>query len=98
MEGLKLNCDKAEGALDRIIEDYKVVAPKRIAGKGRFSDMDLVSYDMVESLSDIVFNDRTYFSSKSVFFPIRETMFNYDKGRIEDARIEEQPTIIFLRA
>ena len=65
MEGLKLNCDKAEGALDRIIEDYKVVAPKRIAGKGRFSDMDLVSYDMVESLSDIVFNDRTYFSAKS---------------------------------
>ncbi len=52
MEGLKLNCDKAEGAFDRIIEDYKVVAPKRIAGKGRFSDMDLVSYDMVESLSD----------------------------------------------
>jgi len=98
MEELKFNCDKAEGVFDRIIEDYKVVAPKRIAGKGRFSDTDIVSYDMVESLSDVVFNDRTYFSAKSVFFPIRETMFNYDKECTEDARTEEQPTIIFLRA
>ncbi len=98
MEGLELSCDEAERAFDGLVENYKVVAPKRIADKGRFSDTDIVSYDMVESLSDIVFNDRTYFSSKSVFFPIRETMFNCDKGRIEDARIEEQPTIIFLRA
>ena len=98
MEELKLSRDKAEGVFDMIIEDYKVVAPKRIAGKGRFSDMDLVSYDMVESLSDIVFNDKTYFSAKSVFFPIRETMFNYDKECVEDVCIEEQPTIIFLRA
>ncbi len=98
MEGLKLNYDKAEEAFDRIIEDYKVVAPKRMAGKGRFSDMDIVSYDRVESLSDIVFSDKTYFSAKSVFFPIRETMFNYDKRFAEDTRIEKQPTIIFLRA
>ncbi len=98
MGGLRLSRDGAESAFNRIAEDYKVVAPKIKAGKGRFSDTDIVTYDEVELLSDIVFSARTCFSAKSVFFPIRETMFHYDKEGAEEALIERQPTVVFLRA
>ncbi len=98
MEELKLSWYEAESAFSRIAEDYKVVAPKRKAGKGRFSDTDVLTYDRVELLSDIVFSARTCFSAKSVFFPIRETMFHYDKDGIKEAPTERQSTIVFLRA
>ncbi len=95
---LKLSKSEAENTFAKLAEDYIVIAPKTETGRGRFSDTDIVRYDRIESLSEIVFTARTYFSAKSVLFPIRETMFNCVGTDAEPAHIEIHPTIVFLRA
>jgi anaerobic sulfite reductase subunit A len=98
MRTLKLNAREAQIAFRAIAEDYAIVAPKVVGGRGRFSDTDLVTYEPVDSLSEIEFSAKTYFSAKSVLFPVRETMFAYDGESVEEAPADVRPTIVFLRA
>ncbi|HDZ19775.1 hypothetical protein LCGC14_0016200 [marine sediment metagenome] len=98
MKTLRLDNEQAENAFRAIADDYTVVAPKRCAGRGRFSDTDLTTYETVESLGEIEFSAKTYFSAKSVLLPIREVMFSFNRGEAEEVRTSMPPTIVFLRA
>ncbi|MDP6635652.1 MAG: anaerobic sulfite reductase subunit AsrA [Phycisphaerae bacterium] len=95
---MKLTNAQAENAFDRILSEYRVVAPKRKHGAGRFSDMDVIAYDDIGSLQEIVFSEKTETSAKSVLFPTREAMFNCGAGRIEEVTPDNRPTVVFLRA
>lgn len=95
---LKLTEDAAVEAFDKLLRTYRVVAPTCKSGKGRFSDTDLVTYEEVGTLSEIVFDQKTYFSPKSVMFPPRETLFRFAGGSMEEAGGEDRPTIVFMRS
>ena len=98
MKAMRLDREQAEGALCRIANDYTVIAPLKRAGRGRFSDSDLVTYEKVESLCEIELSSRTYFSAKSVLFPIREKMFSFKGNTLEESLADIKPTIVFLRS
>ena len=98
MKALRLDSEKAESAFRRIAKDYTVVAPKRRTGRGRFSDSDLVTYEKIESLSEIELSSRTYFSAKSVLFPVRELMFSFKRDTLQESLADIKPTIVFLRS
>ncbi|MDP6543903.1 MAG: anaerobic sulfite reductase subunit AsrA [Phycisphaerae bacterium] len=95
---MKLTSVQAEGAFDRILSEYRVVAPRRKHGAGRFSDTDLIAYGDIGSLREIVFSEKTHSSAKSVLFPTREAMFNCSANGMEEVTPEERPTVVFLRA
>lgn len=98
MKTLRLDNEQAESAFRAIANDYTVVAPKRCPGRGRFSDTDLTAYETVESLDEIEFSAKTYFSAKSVLLPIREAMFSFDGAEAEEVAASMPPTVVFLRA
>ncbi|MES0490346.1 MAG: anaerobic sulfite reductase subunit AsrA [Leptospirales bacterium] len=60
---------------NNLLKDYKIYAPVKQPGAGRLSSTDLITYDYVSSLAEIVFDEKTYFSPKAVLFPTRETMY-----------------------
>ena len=95
---MKLTNLQAQDAFDRILAEYRVVAPTRKSGAGRFSDTDLITYDDVGSLREIVFSEKTHSSPKSVLLPTRETMFDCIAGEIEEVTPANRPTVVFLRA
>jgi anaerobic sulfite reductase subunit A len=95
---MKLTNVQAEDAFDRILSEYRVVAPRRKHGAGRFSDTDLIAYGDIGSLREIVFSEKTHSSAKSVLFPTREAMFNCSANGMEEVTPEERPTVVFLRA
>ncbi len=98
LKTLRLDNEQADIAFRAIAGDYTVVAPKRCPGRGRFSDTDLTTYETVKSLDEIEFSAKTYFSAKSVLFPIREAMFSFDGGEAEEVATSMPPTVVFLRA
>ena len=98
MKSLKLDSRAAERAFRAIAKDYTVIAPRTMTGQGRLSDTDLVTYERVDSLSDVEFFAKTTFSAKSVLFPIREALLSCQGETVEEARAEVPPTIVFLRA
>jgi len=98
MKALRLDNNKAQIAFGAIAEDYTVIAPKRCAGRGRFSDTDRVTYETVESLDEIDFVSKTHLSPKSVLFPIREEMFSFEDNTCKETQADIPATIVFLRA
>ncbi|MCP4405527.1 MAG: anaerobic sulfite reductase subunit A, partial [bacterium] len=97
MVAMKLTTVQAEDAFDRILSEYRVIAPKRKRGAGRFSDTDIVAYDEIESLREIAFSDKTHSSAKSAVFPTREAMFDCTADGAREVVPDDKPTIVFLR-
>ena len=95
---IKLNPKEAHSVFDKLTQSYRVVAPVKRDGKGRFSDTALVTYDEVKNIEQIVFDKQTYFSAKSEVFPIRETLFTIQEGVLKEQRLDVKPAIIFLRS
>lgn len=98
MKTLRLDHEEANSAFCKIAGDYTVIGPKRLAGRGRYSDSDLITYEKIESLDEIELFSKTYFSAKSVLFPVREAMFSFMRNTSEEIVADIPPTIVFLRA
>lgn len=79
-------------------EGFTVVAPKLFAGTGRFSETDIVRYDAVTSIDEVVFDRRADYSFKEALTPIRQTLFYFAGESTTEA---ESPraggAVIFLR-
>jgi anaerobic sulfite reductase subunit A len=57
----------------------------------------VVGYGEVANYSDMVLDEKSYYSPKEIFYPIRETMFYFLNDRIETPEIDVKPVIIFAR-
>lgn len=95
---LLINKKEAKSIFQNLSKGYKIIAPVKKIGKGRFSNTNLLTYDEVESLEEIEFFEKTYFSAKSFLFPIRETILEFRGNKTTEAKREISSTIIFLRA
>ncbi len=96
---VRLSQEQAEGAFSRLAKDFDLIAPRLIEGEGRLSDTDVVTYEQVNSISQIEFHAKTFFSAKSAVFPTRETMFSSPPHKKPtQPGISSRPMILFLRS
>lgn len=83
--------------LEALSATYKVFAPIKQASKGHFADTDLVTNGPISSAKDIIWDQKSYFSPKEIFYPIRETLFKFVDGQVFVPEIDPQPILILLR-
>ena len=57
---------------------YQIYGPKRFAGRGRFSDTDLIRYAPLASLDELELAEKSSLSPKSLVFPADETIFHFN--------------------
>lgn len=95
--GLKMNFKDFNRILENLSNNYKIYAPKSLEKKGRFSDTDVLGYGEIESIEDIVFDKKSYFSPKEIIFPIRQTLFYFTEEEVKEPKIDEKNIVIFLR-
>lgn len=97
----KMGWNLTKTALDDLFaglnKDYTILAPKRFAGRGRFSDTDMIRYDEVKSPDDIVWNEKSTFSPKEAVFPITQTLFYFTEEEFREPGPVEKRFLIFLR-
>jgi anaerobic sulfite reductase subunit A len=79
-------------------KEYFIYAPKRLKGKGTFSDTDRVRYGQIDTAEEIVFDAKSDFSFKEVLLPISETLFFFTEDSIKEADGPKKEAIIFLRS
>lgn len=84
--------------IEQLKRNYKIFAPIREIGKGKFAETDVIGYGKVKLGEDIIFDQKSYFSPKEAFFPVRETLFYFLKDEVSIPVVDETPIIIFLRA
>ena len=51
-------------------QEYRIFAPIKRSGKGAFSDTGVIDYGEVQDPAEIVWTEKSYFSPKSVIYPI----------------------------
>lgn len=95
--GYQLKRETFNTYLKSLSDSYKIFAPQRQKGKGKFALTDVVGYGEVQTFEEIVFDEKSYFSPKEIFYPVRETLFYFMGDKIETPAIDEKPIIIFAR-
>ena len=77
---------------------YDIYAPKRYIGGNTFSDVDCIRYGKVDSISEIVFDEKSEYSFKEVLTPISQTLFFFTEDQYKEADGPQKGAIIFLRS
>lgn len=95
--GFALTTEQFDAFLAGLARDYDIYAPKRLAGKGAFSGTDLIAYGQVQSLAEIVFDRKTFYSPKEILLPINQTLFYFTEEVYREPQQQQRPAIIFLR-
>ena len=96
--GILLSKPEAAEMFSRWTDTYAVYAPVRKEGEGCFSDTDVIRYDRVTSLDDIVWDKKSDYSFKETLLHINETLFYYTEDQTLVPKGPERDILIFLRA
>ena len=76
---------------------FKLCGPIGQKGRGAFSNTDLVGYGEFSSFNEMVLEEKSYYSPKEIFYPIRETLFYFLNNEIHEPEISTKPIVLFLR-
>lgn len=94
---IKLDYQEFNKILKELKKDYHIFAPTKMKGIGTYSDTDIVRYNEISDLSEIVFHEKSDFSPKEVYFPITQTLFYFFNNEQSIPQTEQKPCIIFMR-
>ena len=88
-------------ALNEVFETlsrhYRIMAPVRIVGGGRFSDTDNIQYGEVSTAEEIVWEEKSHFSPKEVIAPITQTLFQFHEGQLITSSVDRRKILLFMR-
>ncbi len=95
---LRLTKESFSNSFEKLKEMYTIYAPKRFAKQGRFCDTDIVRYDVVESVDEIVYDKKSDYAAKEVISPITETLFYFTDDEYRAKKGIKKPILMFVRA
>ena len=95
--GYKFTPEAFNELLNSLKKKYKVYAPILLRGKGKFSDTDLVGYDEISTIEDVVFTHKSYFSPKETFHPVTQTHFYFNENEYREPAVDEKGILVFLK-
>ena len=95
--GYKVSFDEVNQIFADLSKEYEIWAPKRFPGKGRYSDTDIIRYDKVKAVEEIVFDEKSDFPAKEVLSPITEPLFYFTEDEYRESKINSKKLLIFMR-
>ncbi len=93
----QLSFAQANEIFAKLGAEYEIYAPKRFKNAGRYSDTDLIRYDKVTSIEEIVFDEKSDMPAKEVISPISQTLFYYTEDEYRESKEQTKKMIIFMR-
>ncbi len=95
---VRLSCEEADILLDNLAAHYRLFAPVRLPGRGRFSDQDAIRYAEVHTVHEIEHARRSHFSPKEILFPVSQTLFYLMDDALQEPQDDPRDMLVFLRA
>lgn len=96
--GYQLAKEDANALLKKLSEQYDIFAPVLKKGEGCFSDTDVIRYDKVTSVDEIVWDQKSDYSFKETLLHINETIFYFTEDETTVPKGPEKELLIFMRA
>ncbi len=95
--GYKIDNVKVNEILNELSKEYDIYAPKRFEKQGRYSDTDIIKYDIVTKAEDIVFDEKSDFPAKEVLSPITQTLYYFTEDEYRESKEKSKKILIFMR-
>lgn len=84
--------------IGRLLDSYRIFAPVRKKGAGRFTDVDAVIYDFVKSGDEIELSAKSDYAPKEFLTPLSETLFYFTEEEVKEADLDTKPVLVFARS
>lgn len=95
--GYKVNIAQMNYILKELSKEYDIYAPKRFIKQGRYSDTDIIRYDIIERAEEIVFDEKSDFPAKEVLSPITQSLFYFTEDEYRESKTNLKKILIFMR-
>lgn len=95
--GYKIGFEELDNILHCLQKEYDIYAPKRFSKRGRWSDTDVIKYDRIDSVSEIVFDEKSTYPAKEVVDPITQTIFYFTEDEYRESKASDRKILIFMR-
>ena len=96
--GYVMTKDGFAETLRDLMRTYRVFAPVRKKGAGRFTDVDVVLYDEVQDASEIELEAKSDYASKEFLTPLSETLLYFTEQEVKEADLGPKPVLVFGRS
>ncbi len=95
--GYRLSFKEVNDLFERLKEDYRIYAPKKFEKAGRYSDTDIIKYDEIDKVEDIVYKEKSDYPAKEVITPITQTIFYFTEDEFRESKTDDKKLLIFAR-
>lgn len=96
MKAYSYGTEKFARVFAQLAQDYVILGPKRIKGRGRFSDTDLVKYAPLKTFAELELATKSSLSPKMAVFPADETLFHFNAEEFSEPALRESAEVIVL--
>ncbi len=79
-------------------DKYRIIAPIRKKGGGRFTDVDVILYGEVTDAAEIELDAKSDYAPKEFLTPLSETLFYFTEQEVKEADLEPKPVLLFGRS
>lgn len=95
--GYKVGFDEMNKIFAALSKEYDIYAPKRFKNQGRYSATDIIRYDCVSCVEDIVFDEKSDYPAKEVLNPITQSLFYFTEDEYRESKVTDKKILIFMR-
>lgn len=94
--GYKLTFNEVSELFNKLIEEYRIFAPKRFEKQGRYSNTDIIKYSEVTKVEEIVFDEKSTYPAKEVITPISQTLYYFTEDEIKESSYGDKRKILIF--
>ncbi|MGL4739460.1 MAG: anaerobic sulfite reductase subunit AsrA [Sarcina sp.] len=94
--GYKLDKNSVNDVLKELKKHYKIYAPKRFEKKGRYSDTDIIKYAQIDTIDEIVFDEKSSYPAKEVVSPITQTLYFFNGEEFRENNLKDSKDILIF--
>ena len=96
--GYVISRDGMKSVIAQLASKYRLYAPVRKVGEGRFTDVDVVRYDFVTDFDEIELEAKSDYAFKELLTPLSQTLFFFTENEVKEADTDDSEVIVFLRS
>ena len=96
--GYVLSMDSFAEVISALFGNYRIFAPVRKKGAGRFTDVDVVIYDEIRDADMIELDAKSDYALKEFLTPLSETLFYFTEEEVKEADLDVKPVLLFGRS
>ena len=96
--GYILTPEEFGNSIQKLQESYRIFAPVKKPGEGRFFDTDVVRYDYVHSAEEMELQEKSDYPFREILTPLSETLFYFVEDECRSKEVEKEEVIVLLRA